>query len=1174
MAVQMPGPALLVSIVIPAYKPRFFERALRSALEQTWPALEVVVCDDSNGPQIEAMVQAASGAARCPVRYLRNSPRLGELGSTRRGTELATGHYIKFLHDDDVLEPECVATLVAAIESAPGIALASSRRRRIGELGRRLPDVLATQYPFAGNVRIDGPGLVSFLADHTVNFIGEPSCVLCRRADLLALGDLTRLGGRPVPWVGDLALYARLLQTGDLALLSTPLSGFRVSRQQFSQRGRLQAGIGEEGHAAFRQAVRDLGWYRDGAAAGEVRVGPLDASSAPVPVDLRHLLQQAREVAEGRWRLHAWQVGRTLSAPLAGHLATRMAGLARPPRLGVLVLPGARAGDLERTVVRVPLPAGLDRWIECAVLGAEPAAEVRFLPLRHAAWDPHAVPGSLNQAMAGWDVDWIMVVRAGTEFVTGGLTRLLVELAEADPGLRALYADQWYRDDTGHLAPVMRPDLNLDLLLGNPAMLADHWVFRRDAVLDAGGFDPAAGGAAELDLVLRLIQVGGLGGIGHLPEPLVVCAPPAIDAAAQQRAILRHLHARGYTDAAVHGAGPGLHRIEYGHPSEPSVSLVLLAPDDLGPLERCVVSVLEQTAWPVYELLLVDNGCPPAVRAWMDQVEPLAAGRVRVLATGSPVAPSLARNLVASQAHGEFLLFLDAGAAALQPQWLHALLNHALRPEVGIVGARTVDAAGQVTHAGLVPGLREGGGRIFAGRPMDADGYMSRLKLTAGCSAVSGDCLLVPQDLFAALGGFDADTFPAQGADIDLCLRAGMSGRLVIWTPEALMLHAARPAALEGAAYAALCARWLPQLARDPAYNPNLRLDVAGGFELDQAELEWDPLPWHPLPRVLALPSDSHGSGHYRVTGPLAALCRAGMIDGAGSLRPLDVVEVERFAPDILVMQRRVADVDLARFQRLHRFCRAFKVFELDDWLPELPRANIHRRHMPRDVARRLREGLAHADRLVVSTAPLAEACKGWHADIRVARNRLDPEQWLCLPPAPARAGKPRVGWAGGVSHDGDLALVADVVRALAGEVDWVFFGMCPERLRPHVAEFHPGVPLEHYPQALAALGLDLAIAPLEDHPFNRCKSNLRLLEYGACGYPVVCTDIEPYREPGLPVTRVRNRHHDWVDAIRMHLAEPEATAAAGRALREAVHRDWMLEGDNLLEWQRAWLPD
>jgi hypothetical protein len=165
------------------------------------------------------------------------------------------------------------------------------------------------------------------------------------------------------------------------------------------------------------------------------------------------------------------------------------------------------------------------------------------------------------------------------------------------------------------------------------------------------------------------------------------------------------------------------------------------------------------------------------------------------------------------------------------------------------------------------------------------------------------------------------------------------------------------------------------------------------------------------------------------------------------------------------------------------------------------------------------------------------------------------------------------VGWAGGVGHRGDLELIVDVVRDLADEVEWVFFGLCPQKLRPYVHEVHDGVPIEQYPAALAALNLDLALAPLEDNTFNACKSNLRLLEYGACGFPVVCSDIVCYRGD-LPVTRVRNRYRDWVDAIRMHLADMDATAKAGDALREAVHRDWMLAGDNLVGWRNAWLPD
>ena len=112
---------------------------------------------------------------------------------------------------------------------------------------------------------------------------------------------------------------------------------------------------------------------------------------------------------------------------------------------------------------------------------------------------------------------------------------------------------------------------------------------------------------------------------------------------------------------------------------------------------------------------------------------------------------------------------------------------------------------------------------------------------------------------------------------------------------------------------------------------------------------------------------------------------------------------------------------------------------------------------------------------------------------------------------------------------------------------------------------------LHDYAAKLASLDLDLAVAPLEHHPFNEAKSNLRLLEYGVLGYPVLCTDILPY-QGDLPVVRVGNRHRDWVRAIRDMVADRDACRRAGEALRQAVIRDWMLE-DHLDEWKRAWLP-
>ncbi len=221
-----------------------------------------------------------------------------------------------------------------------------------------------------------------------------------------------------------------------------------------------------------------------------------------------------------------------------------------------------------------------------------------------------------------------------------------------------------------------------------------------------------------------------------------------------------------------------------------------------------------------------------------------------------------------------------------------------------------------------------------------------------------------------------------------------------------------------------------------------------------------------------------------------------------------------------------------------------------------------------------LREGIGLCDRVVVTTASLADALSSMHNEIRIVPNMLTPEPWAKLTSRRGTSSKPRVGWGGGTSHSGDLEIIADVVRELANEVEWVFFGMCPDALRPYIHEFHSSVGLGTYPFKLASLNLDLALAPLEFHIFNDCKSNLRLLEYGACGYPVICTDTKAY-DGFLPCTKVRsNSTEEWIAAIRMHLADPDASYRMGDELREAVLRDYMLSGKNLQHWLWGWLPD
>ena len=117
------------------------------------------------------------------------------------------------------------------------------------------------------------------------------------------------------------------------------------------------------------------------------------------------------------------------------------------------------------------------------------------------------------------------------------------------------------------------------------------------------------------------------------------------------------------------------------------------------------------------------------------------------------------------------------------------------------------------------------------------------------------------------------------------------------------------------------------------------------------------------------------------------------------------------------------------------------------------------------------------------------------------------------------------------------------------------------------MAEFHPPVCFDDYPAKLASLDLDLAIAPLEYNRFNEAKSNLRLLEYGVMGWPVVCTNIHPYQN--APVERVANNPRAWLNAIRARTADLDAAAAEGQRLRAWVLQNYLLE-DHLEDWLSA----
>lgn len=230
----------------------------------------------------------------------------------------------------------------------------------------------------------------------------------------------------------------------------------------------------------------------------------------------------------------------------------------------------------------------------------------------------------------------------------------------------------------------------------------------------------------------------------------------------------------------------------------------------------------------------------------------------------SPQASSLAGclNLCVAEARGEFLLSLGAGVVALRPDWLRELLNHGRRPEVGAVGGKLLGLDGTIREAGLVLGLGGTAGRAFAGEAGDSAGYMHRLLVVQNHTALSASCLLFKRSLHDELGGFDENDFAHGHADVDFSLRARQLGYLSVWTPYAILAQNGNVELPSVEADESLYRRWLPALARDPAYNRNLSLEGAG-FALERPEVPaWQPLfdgrrcrgSWRilPIPTVVA----------------------------------------------------------------------------------------------------------------------------------------------------------------------------------------------------------------------------------------------------------------------------------------------------------------------------------
>lgn len=1186
-----------VSIAIPAFNAEFFRSALASAISQDYPSLEIVICDDSSGEEIKAITDQLATDARSPVRYLRNASHLGFARNLQACLEQCSGSLIKFLCDDDVLLAGCIQRQAEVMATCADVSMVTSQRLLCDADESLLPSRAINCVVSPGNAVMRAGDLLEVIASNVANLFGGISHAMFRREQVEAFLAALVQEGQGFAARLDLALYACLLRRGHLACLKDVLSLERVHPGQLSHHASMQLAFKNETDwlsqmlaARAAEPAPAAGWVR------YVTIKDYQQGDDKVWQEFELQLAYVSQISNYQQRVGLkslsfadvyteWLECRSLSAGQLRMLPKRMERWASRPRIVPVIL-SAQADEraLRTTLESLAVQSYAPDEVWVFTVAGSSVAEVPGLKVRRETIHGHGFEQINQRLLAGEGGDWVFLLQPGDLLHPHALVVMAERMAVQTDRL-CLYVDEGAYDGRESSVPVFKPDFNLDLMRSLP-YVGRLLGFKCAALRELGGFVESFELLAPHDVLWRMVEAKGLHVVEHVAELLVQCGHTYEDwmrdpvcVAQAPRVLEAHLQRLGVAAQVQPIQGSPMSRVQYLHEALPGVSMLVDAGEDLLALVRCVESIFEHTAYGNYEILIIATDQAPApIRDWLAAMERLESAQLRIV--WSDACSKGARlNQASALARGDYLLLLDANCMAFDSPWLDEMVRQAQRSEVAVVGPRLVNDDGGVVGAGLVLGLHGAVGSPFLGFAATTNGYMSRLQLVQNWSAVSLDCLLVRRSVFEELDGLDCALLQESLFDADFCLRVRDQGYLVVWTPFASLI---RFAAGESSASVQwrehdeddFYARWLSRVAWDPAYNRNLSLTGASFILEPGMRTGWDPFVSRVLPSVLALPLNTSAVGHYRVTQPFSELERLGWIQGKLNYGAPGVIELEREKPDVVVVQYRYTTRSIEELERIRRFSSARWVYELDDYILDVPKNNAHARNMPSNMRELVARAIDLCDRVVVSTQPLADALVGMHDDIRVVPNMLAASLWRGLRSRRQTSVRPRVGWAGGTSHRGDLELIVDVVKALADEVDWVFFGMCPDLLRPYVKEFHKGVALSIYPQKLASLDLDLALAPLEINLFNDCKSNLRLLEYGACGFPVICTDTKAY-QGYLPCTRVvTNSAEEWLEAIRMHLADPAASYRQGDALREAVLRDYVLTEHNLQHWASGWLAD
>jgi O-antigen biosynthesis protein len=488
------------------------------------------------------------------------------------------------------------------------------------------------------------------------------------------------------------------------------------------------------------------------------------------------------------------------------------------------------------------------RWELCMADGGSTAPHVRTILTQLAEQDARVkvvhlpenrgIAAHTNAALALASGEFIGLLDSDDVLLPYALFEVVRALNEA-PGTDLIYSDEDKTDDTGeeHWDPFFKPDWSPDLLL-TTNYVCHFGVYRRSLVEAIGGLRSKFDGSQDYDLVLRFTERTDR--IVHLPSILyswraipgstardMMAKPYAVDAA--RRAIDDALRRRGVAGHVEPGFSLGQWRMRYDLLDQPAVTVVVAAGGNMKCLRPCLESVLDRSTYPNLHILVTDDSDGTAVadlcRELGSRDSRLRYRRFRL----KPFNYSAVNNSAVSAVETPYVVLLNDDITVIAPDWIEAMLEHAQRPEVGVVGAKLLYPDRTVQHAGVIMGPYRNSGHAFKHFSDDDPGYFSLARSIRNCSAVTFACAMMRRSVFEEVGGLDARNLAVAYNDVDMCLRIRERGYWVIYTPYALLFHhesATRNMHSNPGEADYLERRWADVIRHDPFYNPNLTRDA------------------------------------------------------------------------------------------------------------------------------------------------------------------------------------------------------------------------------------------------------------------------------------------------------------------------------------------------------------